>query len=112
MKVLFITNIPSPYRVDFFNALGKQCDLTVIFERRASAERDASWRNYGVESFTPIVLRGMQWGADAAFCPGICKYLKKGWYDHVIVSDFTSPTGMLAISHMRRKKIPYWLESD
>ena len=112
MKVLFITNIPSPYRVDFFNELGKQCDLTVIFERSASAERDASWRNYGVESFAPIILQGLQWGADGAFCPGICKYLKIRQYDHVIVSDFTSPTGMLAISHMRRKKIPYWLESD
>ena len=31
-KVLFVTNIPSPYRVDFYNQLGKFVDLTVIFE--------------------------------------------------------------------------------
>ena len=31
MKLLFLTNIPSPYRVDFFSELGKSCDLTVLF---------------------------------------------------------------------------------
>ena len=112
MKVLFITNIPSPYRVEFFNEMGKLCDLTVIFERSASAERDDSWKKYGEESFRPMILRGKSWGVAGAFCPEICKHIKKGQYDHVIVSDFTSPTGMLAISHMRLHNIPYWLESD
>ena len=31
-KLLFLTNIPSPYRVSFFNELGKKCSLTVTFE--------------------------------------------------------------------------------
>ena len=30
MKVLFITNIPAPYRIDFYNELGKHIDLTGI----------------------------------------------------------------------------------
>ncbi len=34
MKVLFISNIPSPYRVDFFQQLGKYVELTVIFEAK------------------------------------------------------------------------------
>ena len=34
MKVLFMVNIPSPYRVDFFDELGKLCDLTVVYERK------------------------------------------------------------------------------
>ena len=34
MKVLFITNIPSPYRIDFYNELSRFVDLTVIFEAR------------------------------------------------------------------------------
>ena len=33
-KVLLVTNIPSPYRVDFFDELGKLCDLTVVYERK------------------------------------------------------------------------------
>lgn len=33
MKILWLTNIPSPYRVKFFNELGKKCELTVLFEK-------------------------------------------------------------------------------
>ena len=31
LKVLWLTNIPSPYRVDFFNEFGKYCDLTADY---------------------------------------------------------------------------------
>lgn len=112
MKVLILTNIPSPYRVDFFNELGKLCDLTVVFERTASTERDDSWKAYHTEHFTPVVLKGLKKGVANALCPGVVKYLKKGEYDHVVVTNFASPTGMLAISWMRLRGIPYWLESD
>lgn len=112
MKVLFLTNIPSPYRVDFFNELGKMCDLTVVFERSTSLVRDASWEKYDANSFKPIFLHGIQRGPDGAFCPGVLRCLKKEQYEHIFVSDFASPTGMLAISYMRKNHIPYWLESD
>ena len=43
MKILFLTNIPSPYRVDFFNELGKLCDLTVLFEKQIAQDREKQW---------------------------------------------------------------------
>ena len=45
MKVLYMTNYPAPYRVDFFNKLGEECDLTVTFEESSTMQkhRDASW---------------------------------------------------------------------
>ena len=42
MRILYITNIHNPYRDEFFEQLGKRCDLTVLFERQGSANRDAS----------------------------------------------------------------------
>ncbi len=112
MKILILTNIPSPYRVDFFNELGKVCQLTVAFERMASSERDASWKNFDAGHFNPVFLKGIKYGVAGAFCPGVVKLLKKDGYDHIIITNFASPTGMLAISWMRMKGIPYWLESD
>ena len=46
MKVLYITNIPSPYKVDFYNELGKYCELTALFETDASTERSEEWKKY------------------------------------------------------------------
>ena len=58
MKLLFLSNVPSPYRVDFFNELGKYCDLTVLFEKTTSDERDESWKKYQFNTFRGIFLRG------------------------------------------------------
>ena len=52
MKVLFMTNVPSPYRVDFFNELGKLCDLTVYFEKKSSDERNDIWKEYRLEVYS------------------------------------------------------------
>ena len=43
MKILFLTNIPSPYRVDFFNELGKMSNLTVLYERDNANDRNKMW---------------------------------------------------------------------
>ena len=112
MKILWLTNIPSPYRVDFFNELGKYCRLTVLFERRASAERDASWEKFNIENFKAIFLKGKNIGVAEAFCPSVKKYLKKGEYDHIVVTNFSNLTGMCAIRYMKKKHIPYEIESD
>ena len=37
-KILFITNIPAPYRIDFYNELGKYFDLTVLFEAKGASD--------------------------------------------------------------------------
>lgn len=113
MKVLFFTNIPSPYRVDFFNELGKHCDLTVLYERCDADDREASWLNReGNLNFKAVFLKGRKIGADTALCFSACKYWKDKSYDLRIVGDYASPTGMLSIAYMRLKGIPYGVEID
>lgn len=112
MKILWLANIPSPYRVDFFNELGKYCELTVLFEKKTSKERDPSWEKYQFENFKGIILNGKSINVDTAFCPSVFKYILDKSYDHIIVTNFTDFTGMLAISIMRILGIRYWLESD
>lgn len=112
MRILFLTNVPAPYRVDFFNELGKNSELTVLFEKITSDERDSSWKDYTFENFQGVFLKGYTIDVDTAFCPEVVKYLDKNKYDHIIVTDFLTPTGMLAIQYMRLRRIEYWLESD
>ena len=38
-KILFISNIPTPYRNDFYNELGKITDLTVVYEAEGASNQ-------------------------------------------------------------------------
>ena len=58
MKILWLTNIPSPYRVGFFNELGKKTELTVAFEREFSDARDDIWKQYSFDTFEGQFLSG------------------------------------------------------
>jgi glycosyltransferase involved in cell wall biosynthesis len=111
MTVLWLTNIPSPYRVNFFNELGKFCDLTVLFEKRVSSERDNSWENFNIEHFKAEFLPGKSIGVAEAFCPSILKYLNPK-YDHIVVTTYSDPTGFFAITYMKGNGISYEIEGD
>lgn len=112
MKVLYMVNVPAPYMVSYFNELGKYCDLTVIFEKATSEERDKSWRHYSFTNFNGIILNGISTAVDMAFCPQIIKYLKKNKYDYIICSTMATPTGIIAIEYMKLRRIPFYLESE
>lgn len=112
MKILWVTNIPSPYRVDFFNELGKYCDLTVIFERSSSSERDKSWEQYKFSTFNGVILQGIGIGVDKAISLKVLKFLGHDSYDHVVISNPLTLTGAICIEYLRMKKRAYFIESD
>lgn len=112
MKVLYLTNIPSPYRVDYFNELGKECELTVLFERKGHADRDRSWLEFQFEHFSGIFLNGIEIGAYQTISLGFLKYLKKNHYDYIIVTNMSTMTGILAVHWMKLRQIPYCIEGD
>lgn len=112
MKVLFLTNIPSPYRVDFFNELGKRCELTVLFEAKSAKSRDASWMVDKITDFKAVFMKGIRIGEAESLCLEVVKYLSKKKYNHIVVGIYSSPTGMLAIEYMKLLNIPFILSSD
>lgn len=112
MKVLYLLNIPSPNRVDYFNEFGKLCELTVLFETESSTERDKSWKNYQFKYFQGIIMRGKRTSLDTAFCPSVIRYLKKGRFDYIFIANLASPTGLLAAAWLKMWHIPYIYEGD
>ena len=112
MKILYLTNIPSPYRMDYFNELGKYCDLTVIFERKGHKTRDKSWQHFCIKYFNGIFFKGPEIGTYEKLGLEVIKYLKRGLYDYIVVTDMSSITGMVAIFWMRLRKINYCIEGD
>lgn len=104
MRVLFLTNIPSPYRIDFFNELSEYCELTVLFERSDAENRNKEWFNRGSFNFKAVFLNGMKFGPDNAINFEVLKYLNKSDYDIIIVGVYSTPTGLLSILYMKLKK--------
>lgn len=112
MKVLFLTNTPSPYRIDFFNSLGKRCELTVLFETKSAKSRDSKWKYGEIRDFKAVFLKGIRVGEAEALSFDVIRYLDKKKYDIFVVGMYSSPTGMLAIEYLKRKKISFIISSD
>lgn len=111
MKVLFLTNIPSPYRVDFFNEFGKYCDLTVTFEGKKATDRDNKWKADNVYNFKAVYLNGIRVSSDKFLCFDIIKVLNKKW-DAIIIGGYSTPTSILAIEYLKLKKQKFFIEAD
>lgn len=109
MRVLYLTNYHNPYRDEFFERLGRECDLTVLFEQRSDAARDESWfEGAAARSYEEVYLPEDERGPVS---PTMLKVVGEGW-SLVVVGCYNSPRQMAAISRMRRRRIPYVVNSD
>lgn len=112
-KILFITNIPAPYRIDFYNELGKYLDLTVLFEAKGANDQGIkfNWNYDKIVNFKAIFLsdgdikeRKVDWK--------ILKHLKKNEYDEIVVTNYSYFTEMAAIIYLKLFRVPYYMETD
>lgn len=115
-KVLFVTNYPSPYRVDFFNEFGSRngIDLTVVFQEKAIEQdhRSIDWFHENYDFFTAIFLeKRIHLPHKSYVCPEIIELIKKK-YDVVIYGGINYPTHMLGMEYMRLHHMSYCIEGD
>ena len=113
MKVLFITNYPSPYRVDFWNLLGQSVDLTVSFTSspKDQTHRSSKWFNLNYDHFRPVFLENKRRFFGKTIFTDVIPLIKEGW-DCIITGGYSSFTTMYAIEYMRLRRISFYLEAD
>lgn len=113
-KILYLTGYPAPYRVEYFDTLGQEADVTVLFSDRKEdqAHRSQSWFVQGKGNFRAIQLEkrvaSMRGGC---LCLDVVQWLKKKW-DVIVLCGYSSPTVMLAMAYLKAKRIPFWMEVD
>jgi len=111
-RILYLTNIPSPYRVEFFNELTKYMDVTVAFELRNAKNRDEAWQSVENYKFKAVFMKPLITRTESAYCPEVFKLLKEFKNDVIVVGGYATPTGMAAILYLKAKKIPFYLNCD
>lgn len=112
-KVLFLTNYPSPYRVQFFDELGKYLDVTVLFSERKEdkTHRSAAWYVSGEGRFQTVQLNRTAMIRGKDLCLDVIGWLKKDW-DAIVLCGYASPTIMTAMAWLRAHKRPFYMEVD
>lgn len=111
MKILFTKSGSSPYRVDFFNELGKHVDLDVLYEYRIAFGRDKTWSLKKAHYFKEYFLKSFHIFGSTVISFGFTKYLKKN-YDVIIVGEYSTFTGRLITLYLSANKIPFALNID
>ena len=51
LKVCWISNIPSPYKVKLMNMISEDVELYVLFEQKSVSDRDKSWFLYDFNNY-------------------------------------------------------------
>ena len=108
IKILYITETPSPYRVCFFRKLSEKCDLSVIFtKKRKQYERPLSWYDYNFDGFNAIDSNNTR---NPINLTAIKQLNKK--YDLIVLCDYSSPTGLISALLLKFRHIKYAMEAD
>jgi len=112
-RVLFLTNYPSPYRVHFFDELGKYMDVTVLYSDRVEdiKHRNAAWFEEGDHGFRAVPLTPNFRIGRRYLCFDVIPWLKKK-YETIVVCGYSSPTAVLAMAWLRLHRIPFCMEVD
>lgn len=108
MKILILTTIRAPYRVQLFNLLGQRCDLTVCFEKEFEHGREKQWFDKDVSNFVDIQLRrsfgNIKWD--------IHKIIKTTRPDLAIAYEYSTVTSLCFMMLCRNNHIPYLINCD
>jgi glycosyltransferase involved in cell wall biosynthesis len=111
MRILFITNIPAPYRMKFFEGLGQHIDLTVLYEARKARNIKFSYEGISVSTYKEIYL-SEGYIKENLPNPKIISHLIKNKYDLIFLTNYRYATEMLAYILVKVLKTPYCIEID
>ena len=111
-KILFISNIPTPYRNDFYNELGKFVDLTVVYEAEGAHDQGIrfNWDISEVKNYKAIFLKNGDIEENRVNTK-IFRYLHMTW-DYIFITNYSYRTEMVALIYLKLHRIPYMLEVD
>ncbi len=111
-KILYFTNLPAPYKVEFFNHLSKLVDLTVIFEMNTDGFRENEWLFRENREFNHIFLGNNKIVNYRAAFKKILEMIYLNKYDAIVISTYATRLQKKLIRHFKYNKIDFVISSD
>ncbi len=118
MKVFYLDDIPTPYRLGVFKKIAERCDGEFRVGFCADAEPGRTW-DLSFEGINFEIIDGFQWRPPFQLNPfsikinlKIINVLHSFKPDVVVMSGYTHPTIFLAVAYCRIKKIPFGIVSE
>lgn len=106
MKILYFTNVPAPYRVEFFNQLSENNEVTILFDKigESKEKRNKLWYKDNKYKFKAIDIPKF----------GLFKLnqILKENYDIVIIGTYATLNGAFLNLLLRMKKIKFFINAD
>lgn len=107
-KIVFLTYIPSPYRVDFFNELKKHCNLLVIYY--CSKMPNSPWlKSDKVQNYKNKVL------FEESKITGLfnlIKLLHKNRTEIIVIGGYSMLAEIISIFYLKLFRVKFVLNSD
>ncbi|MEP3837380.1 MAG: glycosyltransferase family 4 protein [Algibacter sp.] len=110
MKVLFVTNLPTPYRVDFFSELSKYCELTVFFEAKRSKNLTFNWNDDKVLPFNLLFFN--EFLNESRIIITLIKKVIFGDFNKIVICSYHTRTQTLLILLLKLINKSYYFETD
>ena len=107
MKIFWLFNHPAPYKVDFFNELGKEVELKVIFERDIEGDRNALFYDRKAINYDETIANSKKYGDIDNYTKLPLEILKKEKFDLIVINGWRTKTERKVISYLKRHHMPY-----
>lgn len=104
MKVLYYTNIPSPYKVNFLNELTKYCNVDVLFTGKDRETREDLWYKDNKYLFKSYYIENNGFS--------LISRLIKNNYDVVINANYATIYGAYLSNKVKKYHIPLFISAD
>lgn len=105
MNVLYFTNIPSPYKIDFLNELSKMVNITCIFNNNSKDDqRNAKWYKNDF-SFESITINSFGYKQ-------LKKILSQKKYDIVINANYACINSVIFMYILKKNNIKFFISAD
>lgn len=104
MKILYFTNKPAPYRVEFFNRLNKKADLTVLFDYNSYDHRNPKWYSENKYNFKYIYIKKFGFFQ-------LRKILKEK-FDIIVIGTYATTNAAILNLLLHYKKIDFFINAD